>query len=183
MKAIPLLIALLIGINCHSQNITYDDLISIDWNDYPFSAVEMLIDKGFEYFDKQTIGESFGAGEQTRESLYELIYARPEPKSGAFVCVDEMSSDNLPPDLPVIKLVFTYESKSAFTELSDEIKSKCGEPYLEFYVSPDSVTFIIEKELRDGEPWYSILIYHMTKEEFEEIRKAVEEILKELENQ
>jgi hypothetical protein len=183
MKKLTIIVALLFSLTCNAQDITYDSIISIDWNDHPFSFVEMLTDKGFKYMGKLTIDDQLDPSEQTRETLYNLIYGYnnvQNPIVVVNVVVDEMCINNISSYWPVVKLRFSYESKNIFNKFSEEIKSACGESDMGFYNAPNSLTFAIDKELFSGEPSYIILIYHMSKEMLEEYKNEVKKMLEQL---
>lgn len=175
-----MLCSLIISFSSPAQDISYDDLSSIDWGDYPYSLVELLLEHDFEFIDKNLVDEILGLEDRARESYYQLTYAYLEDldlQSAAYVVVDEMNAESLPATMPVLKLRFWYQKKSEYIRLSDEIKSACGEPNHDFYIGDNSTAFIIDRELLDGEPNYYILFYHMTMEEFEEIKKLSDQIL------
>jgi hypothetical protein len=180
---ITVIFALLLGLSSNAQNITYDGLISINWNDHPFSIVEMLMEKGFNYMGKLSIGDPLDSSVQTRESLYNLIYGYKNlqnPNVVVNVVVDEMCNNNISSNWPVVKLRFTYKSKNIFNKLSNDIKTACGESFFGFYTAPNSLTFAIDKELFGGEPSYIILIYLLSKEMLEENINAAKEMLEQL---
>lgn len=183
MKKLSLIFAFLLSLTCHAQDITYDDIISLDWNDHPFSVVEMLTEKGFKYMGKLPIDDPLDPSEQNRETLYSLVYGYKDvlnPIVTVNVAVDEMYINNISSYWPVLKLRFMFESRNIFNKLSKEIKSACGEPDLGFYISPNSLAFAIDRELFKGEPSYVILIYHMSKEMLEEYKNAAKKILEQL---
>lgn len=180
MKRVSILLAFLYGFTCHAQNITYDDLSSVDWNDHPFSVVEMLLDKGFVFSEKRELEDIFVPGEETSESLYELSYGYLEGNNlvmGAFVGFDESNSGNLTSSVPVLKLVFMHESKNGYTEICDSIKKACAEPDTGFYFAPNSIAYSFKKEIVEGKPAYYIYIDYMTKEEFEAMKKKLNELI------
>lgn len=183
MKKLTIIFTLLYGLTCIAQDITYEGLISTNWNDHPFSIVEMLTEKGFKYMGKLPIDDPLDSSEETRESLYNLIYGYKNalnPIVVVNVVVDEMCINNLSSYWPVVKFRFKYESKDIFNKLSEEIKSASGESDMGFYIAPNSLSFIIDKELFSGEPSYVILIYHMTKEMLEENINAAKKMLEKL---
>lgn len=186
MKILTIIFALLFSLSCNAQDITYDDIISINWNDHPFSIVELLTEKGFEYMGKLSLDDVLDPSEQSRESLYNLIYGYKNvenPIAVVNVIVDEMCINNISSYWPVVKLRFSPVSKNVYNKLSEEIRSACGEPDLGFYIASNSMTFAIDKELLMGEPNYIILIYHMSKEMLEENKKAAIRMLEQLQNE
>ena len=183
MKTVLILLTIILSLTCQAQGISYKDLTEVDWNDHPFSLVELLIDKGFEFDQQRTLdGDLFEHEREDKESLYELTYLKINESNaiGAYVCVDKLNSNELSDNLPAIKLRYMYQSKESYIQLSDEIKEACGEPDMGFYVSSDSLTFVLDKELIDGVPSYYILIYVMSKESMEEMKKAVKKLLQEM---
>jgi hypothetical protein len=186
MRKLTIIFALLFSLTCNAQEISFDGIISINWNDHPFSIVEMLTEKGFKYMGKLSIDDPLDPSEQTRETLYNLIYGYKNVKNPNVVVnvvVDEMCKNNISSYWPVVKLRFKHESKYIFNKLSEEIKSACGEPDLGFYIASNSLTFAIDKELLSGEPTYVILIYRMSKEKLEENKNAVKKIIEQLQNE
>jgi hypothetical protein len=180
MRTLTILFTLIYGFTCHAQNISYDDLSSLDLNNYPFSVVEILLDNGFEFAEKRSIENSPDIDGNTSDSLYELSYSYSEGLNlimGAFVCADEMNSDKIPTSMPILKLVFMHEKKDLYIELSDEIKKACGEPDSGFYFAPNSLAYNFKKELVEGEPVYYIYIDFLTKEKFEAMKMKLNELL------
>jgi hypothetical protein len=181
MKKVSIIFVLIFSLACHAQDIKYDDIISLNWKDHPFSIVEMLTEKGYKFMGKLAIDDPLEPSQQTRETLYNMIYGYMKdqnPISVANVSVDEMCINNISSTWPVVKLRFTHENKNIFNKLSDEIKSACGQPDMGFYIAPYSLTFVIDKELLSGEPNYIILVYYIPKEMLEEFKKVAKEILK-----
>jgi len=186
MKKLTIFFALLFRLTCNAQDITYDGIISTNWNDHPFSIVETLTEKGFNYMGKLSLDDPLNPNEQTRSSLYNLIYGYKNVENPIVVVnvsVDEMCINNISSYWPVVKLRFLHESKNIFNKLSEEIKSACGEPDMGFYFAPNSLTFVIDKELLSGEPTYVILIYRMTKEKFEENKNAAKKMIEQIQNE
>lgn len=179
MKRILILLMLLYSFTSNAQNITYDAIISVDWSDYPFSVVEMLMDNGLKYLGKLPVDDLLDPKEKNRESLYTLIYGYENIHNitvSAAVAVDEMCVNNISTYWPLVKLRFMYETKNIFQTFSEKIKSECKKHDSGFYVGPNSLTFVIDKELLDGKPSYIILIYHMTEEMLEEIENKADKL-------
>lgn len=183
MKKLSLIFALLLSFSCHAQEITFDEIISLNWKDHPFSIVEMLTEKGYKYMVKLTIDDPLDPSEQNRETLYDLVYGYKDlqnPIVIANVIVDEMHINNISSSWPALKLRFMFESRHIFNKLSEEIKLECEESDLGFYIARNSLTFAIDRELFNGEPSYIVLIYHMSKEMLEEYENAARKILEQL---
>lgn len=180
MKRVSILLAFLYGFTCHAQSITYEDLLSIDWNDHPYSVVELLLDKGFVFSEKRALEDIFVPGEEDSESLYELSYGYLEGNNlvmGAFVCFDESNSGNIPTSMPLLQLVFMHESKNVYTEICDMIKKAYPEPDSGFYFAPNSLAYSFKKEIVEGKPAYYIYIDYLTKEKIESIKKKLNELI------
>jgi hypothetical protein len=178
-KLLMMLFSLVIGFTSSAQDISYDDLNSIDWNEYPFSLVELLLEKDFEFIDQSPVDEILETEGSARESFYQLTYAylnEFDLLAAAYVLVDEVNTDNIPTPMPVLKLRFWHQNKNEYTILSDEIEAKCGEPSSGFYIGDNSSAFIIDKELLDGEPNYYINLYHLTKDEFDEMEALIDSL-------
>ena len=163
----------------YAQNISYNELVSINWDDYPFSLAELLLEKDFEFYDQTPLAEILELEEPPRESYYQLTYGYLKEfdlLSAAYVIVDEMNPENSPSSMPVLKLRFWHQNKSEYTRLTNEIKSSCGEPRSGFYLGDNSTAFIIDKELIDGEPNYYINLYYLTKEEIDEMQTLIDSL-------
>jgi len=183
MKKLSLIFALLLSLTCHAQDITFDDIISLNWKDHPFSIVEMLTEKGYKYIGKLTIDDPLDPSKHNRETLYNLIYGYKDVQNPiviANVAVDELYINNISSSWPALKLRFMFESRNIFDKLSEEIKLECEESDLGFYIARNSLTFAIDKELFSGEPSYIVLIYHMSKEMLEEYENAAKKILEQI---
>ena len=121
---------------CNAQNITYNELIKLDWSDHPYSIAELLIEKGFKFGGRQIIqGELLRPEESIRETHYQLSYTNVSEHNimAAYVCVDELNRGNISDQYPVVKFRFMQPSKARYENLSNEIKSACGDPEMGFY--------------------------------------------------
>ncbi|GJM64953.1 hypothetical protein [Persicobacter diffluens] len=163
-----------------AQDITFEDLTKINWNEYPFSAGELLTEKGYLYNDKALLQSALTPNEGPRDSFYQLIYTKLSEvdEMAAYLVVDEIAKGNLPLQMPVIKLVYMNKNKDKFIKLSNEIKEACGDPELEFYFGPNSLAFVIEKQLMEGTPIYSVLAYRMSKKDFDNMQNQLQEAFK-----
>lgn len=179
-KILLTLFSLVIAITSYAQDISYDELSSIDWNDYPFSLVELLLEKDFEFVNQDLVNEMLETEGAPRETFYQLTYSYTKELNllgAAYVIVDEANTNSIPSSMPVLKIRFWHQNKNEYIRLGNEIKSACGEPINDFFIGENASAFIIDKDLIDGEPNYYINFYHITKEELEEMKKLSDQIL------